>query len=186
MAEIHVIGEIVGASQFSKDDLFCMFNIQKGRHWIHVSGEEKGQTQVDKRGQDGMNIWSHPIDLHYSTSVCVGWPKVVIQVWFQDEYGRNDFAGYGVVNIPTQSGTFDLQCEIWKPLGSTTDRLIESLLGGSSQLKDDSLVWSGEDRRKLTTVTVGRVHLHLNVLLRNFSKYGVQTTHLYKSDLQVD
>jgi B9 domain-containing protein 2 len=182
MAEIHIIGQIVGATEFDKDDLFCVYSVNKGRNWVHVSGEEKGETQVDERGEDGMNVWAHPIDLHYSTSVCIGWPKIVLQVWFQDKYGRNDFAGYGVVNIPTQSGMFDLVCEIWRPVGTLLDRITEMLMGGTYQLKDDSILWSGEDRKKLTTITVGRVHLHLNILLRNFSKYGVQTTASYKPE----
>ena len=185
MAELHIIGELVGATNFKYNDLFCMYSMNKGRHWTHVSGQERGQTQVDARGQDQMNVWAHPIDLHYSTSVCVGWPKIVLQVWYQDEYSRNDFAGYGIVNIPTQSGTFDLQCEIWRPVGSIKDRIMEMFLGGTSQLKDESIVWSGEDRRKLTTMTVGTVHLHLNILLRNFSKYGVQTTAMYKPDVNL-
>ncbi len=91
MAELHVIGELVGATNFAQDDLFCIWSIHKGPHWTHVSGLEKGQTQVDKRGEDQINVWAHPIDLHYSTSVCAGWPKIPLQVWFQDGYGRNDF-----------------------------------------------------------------------------------------------
>src|SRR3989338_10148638 len=91
MAELHVIGELVGATNFAQDDLFCIWSIHKGPHWTHVSGLEKGQTQVDKRGEDQINVWAHPIDLHYSTSVCAGWPKIPLQVWFQDAYGRNDF-----------------------------------------------------------------------------------------------
>jgi hypothetical protein len=91
-------------------------------------------------------------------------------------------AGYGLVNIPTQSGTFDIECAIWKPLGPLKDRISEMLIGGSSQVKNDAIVWNGEDRRKLTTISVGVVHLHLNILLRSFSKYNVQTTDKLLSD----
>jgi B9 domain-containing protein 2 len=94
MAELHIIGELVGATNFGQDNLFCIWNVHKGPHWTHVSGLEKGQTQVDKRGEDQINVWAHPIDLHYSTSVCVGWPKIPLQVWYQDGYGRNDFSRF--------------------------------------------------------------------------------------------
>lgn len=91
MAELHIIGQVVGATNFSQNDLFCMWSIKKGNHWVHVAGHESGQTQVDQKNEDGSFIWAHPLDLHYSTSSVVGWPKLFFQIWFQDLYGRNDF-----------------------------------------------------------------------------------------------
>jgi B9 domain-containing protein 2 len=88
----------------------------------------------------------------------------------------NKIVGYGVANIPSQSGTFDIECAIWKPLGTLKERISEMLIGGAAQVKDETIVWNGEDRRKLTTISVGVVHLHLNILLRSFGKYNVQTT----------
>lgn len=48
-------------------------------------------------------------------------------------------------------------------------------LGGGPQLKLPDLVYSGTDRYKLHTQTMGTVHLELNIILRNFEKFGVQT-----------
>jgi len=74
------------------------------------------------------------------------------------------------------SGSFDLEVPCWRPLGSITDRISEAIIGGQSQVKNESLVWSGEDRKKLTTISVGKIHVHLDILLRNFSKFQVQTS----------
>lgn len=57
---------------------------------------------------------------------------------------------------------------------------LEFIMGGNLQLKDESIIWSGDDRKSIRTFGVGTVHLHLNVLLRNFSKFGVQTTTEHK------
>ncbi|EFC48927.1 hypothetical protein NAEGRDRAFT_30379 [Naegleria gruberi] len=177
MAELHLIGEITGATGYREDNLFCSFHVEKGSHWTHVSGLEKGQTQVNKRhGEDMVNIFAHPIDIHYSTPTVVGWPKIVIQVWYNDNYGRNDFVAYGVLNIPSQGGYFELECPTWRPVGNLKDRIGDLVVGGRMQVKDLSIVHNGEDRRKLTTISCGTVYIKLNVLLRNFKKYGVSTT----------
>lgn len=84
-------------------------------------------------------------------------------------------AGYGVINVPTQSGTFDLEVMCWRPLGSTMDQISEMFIGGYTQVKNESLIWSGENRKKLKTIGVGKVQVHINVLLRNFAKYQVAT-----------
>ncbi|KAL9644433.1 hypothetical protein ABK040_013661 [Willaertia magna] len=178
MAEVHLIGEIIGASEFVEDNLFCVWNVEKGSNWTHVSGQEKGQTQVNKRNaEDNINIFAHPIDCHYSTPTLIGWPKLIFQVWYQDGYGRNDFVGYGVLNIPTESGYFDLEVVTWRPLGSFKDQINEMIIGGRMQVKDLSIIHNGEDRRKLTTISTGKIHVRLNVLLRNFKKYGVSMSH---------
>lgn len=48
-------------------------------------------------------------------------------------------------------------------------------LGGGIQLRSVDLVYSGNERYRLQTETMGTVHLEFNVILRNFSKYGVET-----------
>ncbi len=95
MAEVHLVGQLIGASKFGKSNLFCVWDMQAGQQWIHISGDKKGQTQIDAPAYDEICIWSHPIDLHYSTSTPVGWPKLIFQVWYQDSYGRNDFCLFG-------------------------------------------------------------------------------------------
>lgn len=37
-----------------------------------------------------MAIWAHPLDLHYTTKGIQGWPKLKLQVWHQDMFGRNE------------------------------------------------------------------------------------------------
>ena len=41
-------------------------------------------------------------------------------------------------------------------------------------LKDDTLIHSSRDRKKLRTEAMGTVYMKLGVMLRNFEKYGVE------------
>jgi hypothetical protein len=107
---VHIIGEIMGASQMDRvDNAFCAWEIQTGSQvcrpesrdrpclakmsltrivmfipsdpqWVCVGGEESGQTQVDYPMAEEMIVWNHPIDLHYFTKSIEGWPKIVFEV----------------------------------------------------------------------------------------------------------
>ena len=47
MAEVHLIGDLVGASGFPSADLFCKWGIAYGNAWKVLEGVQEGQTQVD-------------------------------------------------------------------------------------------------------------------------------------------
>ena len=53
-----------------------------------------------------MQVWSHPIDIHFASASIQGWPRLVLQVWELDEYGRSILSGYGFVHMPTDAGEF--------------------------------------------------------------------------------
>uniref|UniRef100_A0A1I8I2H3 B9 domain-containing protein 2 n=1 Tax=Macrostomum lignano TaxID=282301 RepID=A0A1I8I2H3_9PLAT len=76
MAEVHVIGQIVGASEFPENDLFCKWEAHFGPAWKRLEGEVSGQTQVDCPASGEMAYFAHPIDLHFATRGLQGWPKL--------------------------------------------------------------------------------------------------------------
>lgn len=88
MSEVHIIGQLLGACQFEHTRLFCKWSIQTGGTWNLVSGLKEGQTQVDSPQWEEMTVWSHPIDLHFSTRGLHGWPRILVQVYHQDQFGR--------------------------------------------------------------------------------------------------
>lgn len=69
MAELHVVGEIIGASGFEDRGLFCKWGIAAGRMWEVLEGLEKGQTHVDFPRDGELAAWSHPLDVHYAAKV---------------------------------------------------------------------------------------------------------------------
>lgn len=47
MAEVHLIGELVGADNFPSGSLFCKWGLAVGSAWKVLEGLRDGQTQVD-------------------------------------------------------------------------------------------------------------------------------------------
>ena len=93
MPEVHVIGEVLGASDFEKSNLFCKYQfLTKNDKWTVLDGISKGQTQLSlvEKFEKDVVVWNHPVDVYYATSVLSGWPKVFIEVWHEDKFGRNE------------------------------------------------------------------------------------------------
>ncbi|XP_051900251.1 B9 domain-containing protein 2 [Pristis pectinata] len=174
MAELHIIGQIVGASGFPQHSLFCKWGLHTGCAWKLLSGLKEGQTQVDNPVIKEMTYWSHPIDVHYATKGLQGWPKLFLQVWHQDSFGRSELYGYGFCHIPSSPGFHQIDCVTWRPLGTWQEQLSQMFVGGGPQLKHSDLIYTGADRYRLHTVAMGSVHLQLNIILRNFDRYGVE------------
>ena len=90
MAEVHLIGQLVGGGDFYPyTSLFCKWSIQTGGAWKQLQGLREGQTQVDNPETDcDIAYWSHPIDVHYASKGLQGWPKLHLQIFHQDTFGR--------------------------------------------------------------------------------------------------
>lgn len=177
MAELHIIGQIVGASGFPQNSLFCKWGVHSGGAWRLLSGLKEGQTQVDTPQTGDIAYWSHPIDLHYATKGLQGWPKIHLQVWHQDSFGRCQLYGYGYCHVPSSPGHHRLSCVTWRPIGSWQEQLAQMFVGGGPQLRNPDLIYSGADRYRLHTEAMGTVELELGVILRHFDKYGVENWH---------
>lgn len=100
---MHIIGEILGASDFSHSNLFCKYEFLAGHEgrevpngWTQLDGTFSGQTQesLAEGFQNELVVWNHPIDVYYSTTTLSGWPKIVIQVWHEDMYGRHELCKF--------------------------------------------------------------------------------------------
>ncbi|NXT22742.1 B9D2 protein, partial [Syrrhaptes paradoxus] len=197
MAELHVIGQIVGGSGFPQRRLFCKWGLQAGGAWKLLSGSGSGQTQVDDPQADDVAYWCHPLDVHFVTKglqgtagvpspvspcprvpecplVPPGWPKLLLQVWHQDELGRSEVLGYGFCHVPAVPGCHPLACVTWRPRGTRGERLRQRLLGGGPRLRAPDLVTEATDRFRLRTEAAGTVHLQLGVILRHFGRFGVE------------
>lgn len=139
--------------------------------------------------------WSHPIDIHYTTKGlqgmfhlifnmsfkrCIpiykltGWPKFNFEVWHQDSFGRTEIYGYGTCHVPATPGFHEIECVTWRPIGSIKDQITSYFVGGGLQLKNPELAIANSESYRLKTVSMGKVHLRLNIILRNFDKYGVE------------
>ena len=173
MAELHVIGEIVGGVGFEASRLFCRWGAVSGRNWDLLEGIEQGQTHIDYPEEGEFAVWSHPIDLHYACRGIVGWPKLHFQVWGQDAHGRNEICGYGFCHVPTAPGQHEIKCTTWCPEGTKGEQLSSFFVGGAPRLKLEEVCYNGGDRYRLQTKSSGLVVLKLSIIMKDFAKHGV-------------
>lgn len=103
-----------------------------------------------------------------------GWPKINVEVWHLDTFGRAELYGYGVCHVPVTPGYHEIECVTWRPMGTVKDQITSYFVGGALQLKNPDLANSSSDLYRLKTISMGKVHLRLNIILRNFDKYGVE------------
>ena len=61
-------------------------------------------------------------------------PKLNLKIWRLDEYGKLDNIAYGVVNLPNETGSFDLECPTWRPMSGWREESYSYYLGGPPKL----------------------------------------------------
>eukprot|EP00984_Skeletonema_dohrnii_P017048 scaffold7682_cov137-Skeletonema_dohrnii-CCMP3373.AAC.2 len=165
--EVHFIGEICEGVGFKGT------YIEWGKSWSLLEGEDSSQTQYT-----ASNVWNHPIDVHFASTSMLEWPRIIVQVWTLDSYGRSILAGYGFTHLPTNPGEHELEINCWKPTnGSIREKLEEFFLCRTpSCLLDEAVIFgkAWESRSQLTTVSSGKVKLNVHVMLRFFDQHNVK------------
>ncbi|EAN79018.1 hypothetical protein, conserved [Trypanosoma brucei brucei TREU927] len=182
MAELHVIGDLAFGEDFGGKSYFCAFEIVTGEHWRVVEGHTSGCTHIMESDSCGGIAWCFPIDVHYTMGSVEGWPKISMQVWSVDGYGRKDLAGYGVAFVPPPGGEEqEVNVETWKPCFWNPnffirlyENLREAVMGGGPVLCDKTMIHTNDERFKLRTISSGSVRLHLNVVARGMERLGVR------------
>ncbi|XP_018010845.1 B9 domain-containing protein 2 [Hyalella azteca] len=176
MAELHIIGRLRGAEDFKERALFCKWALQCGSGWRIIAGQTDGQTQVDRCQQPlDTATWCHPIDLLIVCRGLQGWPRIVVQVYREDWYGRRDLCGYGVATIPSTPGHHTVTCHTWRPTGTFLEELRREFVGGGPQILSTDYIFSASERYKLRTAPAGKVILDLGIIMRGFDKHGVMS-----------
>ncbi|KAL3314945.1 B9 domain-containing protein 2 [Cichlidogyrus casuarinus] len=104
MGEVHIIGQIISASEFPETSLFCKWAITSGNAWKLISGLNEGQTQLDIPMAGEEAFLCHPVDVHYATKGLQGWPKLYFQIWSNNWVGKNNLCGYGFCHVPSVPG----------------------------------------------------------------------------------
>ena len=120
-----------------------------------------------------MALLSHPVDVHYAVKGIDGWPRLRLEVYGVDRYGRIELAGYGCCIVPTSPGTHELRCSTWRPCGTLREQFWTFFLGGVPRLTNKELIASPTDRFRLQTEPGGDVLLRLTVLPKDMQRYGV-------------
>ncbi|EYC06049.1 hypothetical protein Y032_0078g1164 [Ancylostoma ceylanicum] len=134
MAEVYISGQIESADGFGDNRVCCRWSLQTGGGWRVVEGAVDGQTQTDLPSAFEKAYFAHPIDLHLATKTVQGWPRMQLQVWHHDVYGRQELVGYGSLFLPSTPGEHELVCNIWRPKGTAREEMMQRFVGGGIQV----------------------------------------------------
>ena len=91
-----------------------------------------------------------------------------------DAFGGDVIRGYGWRHLPTLPGAHNVQIELYRPESSSLlNRLTAWFIESRRPEFVDASLAAGNDGRELVTVCNGGiVNLRLNVLLKDFRRYG--------------
>ena len=97
-----------------------------------------------------------------------------MKVWRLDQYGKLDNIAYGVLNLPNETGAFDLECPTWRPMTGWNEESYNFYLGGPPKLTNTNAVVKNLDQRRyLTTMSSGTVIVHCEVLMKGFRAQNI-------------
>ncbi|XP_026482285.1 B9 domain-containing protein 2 [Ctenocephalides felis] len=174
MAELFIIGQIVGASGFNQSTLSCKWHLEAGNAWKVVGGYSEGITKTDQSYGEEEVKWNHPIDVRFATRGLQGWPKFCIEVYSVDIFNRSRVVGYGFMHVPLTPGHHKEVCQTWSLRQSTWESIRQFFLGSPPEEVKPNNFHSGVDRYKLNTQSAGVVSFELNTIFKNFDAYGVE------------
>ncbi len=173
MAEVIITGQLLSAHGFPPGGVFCKFSFEAGSNFRVLQGKTQGQTHCDTPFDGEMAVLAHPLDVHYALKGVDGWPRLQLEVFGVDIYGRIELLGYGCAIVPTTAGTHEVRCSTWRPCGSMREQFSTYFLGGVPRLKHKELIATPVDRFRLQTEPSGDIHLSLSVVPKDFARYGV-------------
>jgi hypothetical protein len=165
---LHIIGKICGGVNFDAPKIFLRYSVKIGDNFTLLKGKSDGETFLSCRHGDFIPL-EHPIDLHYIAKAIRGWPKMLIEVWQEDNDGRNTIAGYGLLTFPVASGEFKLDINCWRPKGG----FVEKLLGTYPELQYKDIMMCSKSRYGLQTESTGTIKLEVSMILKDFQYHGV-------------
>eukprot|EP00515_Schizochytrium_aggregatum_P013633 CAMPEP_0202081416 /NCGR_PEP_ID=MMETSP0964-20121228/13999_1 /ASSEMBLY_ACC=CAM_ASM_000500 /TAXON_ID=4773 /ORGANISM="Schizochytrium aggregatum, Strain ATCC28209" /LENGTH=264 /DNA_ID=CAMNT_0048648973 /DNA_START=41 /DNA_END=835 /DNA_ORIENTATION=- len=172
--EVHILGEVEAGAGFGSGAC-CRWFVDVDSMWQHLGGHLEGQTQIDYPVDQDTCVWSHPLDVHLLCKGLQGWPRLLLQVWRMDEFGRLQLSGYGFTHIPNAPGSYELDIATWRPVGTLKEEIAAQFLGSTPQLRDIDLLfrkaWS--DRCRLSTTSSGSVRVNIDLVMRNFQDHQV-------------
>lgn len=182
LPEVHCVGQIKscnGVIQEESEGACLRWRIEHDKAWEHLGGELIGQTQVaycKYMTSDSLAL-NHPLDLHFAEAGLHGWgaPRISIQAFRMDKYGRRVLAGYGFLHLPLHPGLHVLDVPLWRPSGSPEQEMEAFFLGNTPALVTSEPIYetAWRDRCRLVTTAAGRVVIELFICTRNTRKHGV-------------
>ena len=175
--QLFIMGRILNASGFDSEELYLKYDIIFGPNFNVINGVTSGETfQSIAYEEDHINVvnFDQPLSLNLSCRSINGWPKIFVEVWSNDSEGKNCIVGYGTGFIPIKSGFSKMTINCWRPSGSNTPSLEETLLGNNKEFKDKSAVYSTSEKFGVCSISTGQVNIELELIFKDFILHGIE------------
>ena len=93
-----------------------------------------------------------------------------LRVWRLDPYGKIDIIAYGIFFLPNTPGHHEINCAMWRPVGSSIQEIMGFFLQSEPKLNIPDLVSEKvENRIKINSKTQGVVKVLVNVITKNMN-----------------
>ncbi|EGR27435.1 hypothetical protein IMG5_196180 [Ichthyophthirius multifiliis] len=168
--QVNIIGKIKGAYNFEYQTAYVKYSFKVGENWTLVSGIHEGDTFQSTSSHNKYIPLDHPFDLNYASKSLRGWPKLFIEVWLIDSYGRNSLGGYGIIGLPMASGFYKLDIPCWRPKSTFSDYII----GAHPELIHRDILIASDSRFNFKTESTGNIQVEIDILNKDFGLHGVQ------------
>ena len=174
-AEIHFLGQIVGASNIiEKNYVFIEAYFEVGEQWRFLSPKPTIQTQSCAIDQNNFACFCHPIDIHLTTENLFGWPRIICRLWKLDDTNKIDILSYGTTILPNTNGYHEIEFQTWCLRGSSENEKLGFYMGSKPLMNTSDPVSSNLDKRKWLISKPGpKIHLTFEVILRNFTFHSL-------------
>jgi len=182
LPEVHVIGTICSGHGFTDDvseGVMVRYKVDFGEAFNLIGGITLGQTQFSYCNLDHTEAvpFNHPIDLHLAqaASQSGGSPRMTLQTYKLDMYGRRILCGYGFAHIPITTGHHVLEVDMWRPSGTPEQELGAAFLGEVPALISHNPLYDSawKERCRLISQSTGKVKLDLFVMTRHSGAHGI-------------
>lgn len=168
--EIYFFGQIIGATAITEGDgLFVEAFFEAGDKWTFLSGNETFQTQTSYVNDDNFACFCHPFDVHYETTDCFGWPKLIVQVYKLDQTDTIDLYSYGVLILPSSPGYHEINFDTWCIHGNLSRELLGFFLDSKPIMSTSAPIAKNIEKRKSLITKPGPVvSVGIEVVTKNF------------------
>ena len=183
-AEVHFLGQIVGASNLiEKNYVFIEAYFQVGEQWRFLSPKPKIQTQSCTIDQNNFACFCHPIDIHLTTENLYGWPRIICRLWKLDDTNKIDILSYGTTILPNTSGYHEIEFQTWCLKGSLTDEAMWFFLESKPIMNtSDALDPHLNIRENIISKPGPKLLISCEVITRNFGFHSISGASKEESD----
>ena len=174
-AEIHFLGQIVGASNImEKDAIICEAHCNYGSKWRILSKKLNIQTQACVPDGNNFACFCHPFDLHFTTENPFGWPKLIVRIWKLGENNKYDLLSYGTTVLPNTKGYHEIEFPTWCLKGSLSDEAMWFFLESKPMMNTSDAMDPDLDKRSNIISKPGpKLHISCEVITRNFEFHSI-------------